>query len=145
MVAEVSRGGHDRARRMRPLPALWRDAGSDACRPASRCRSPCGGPRPAGAAGRDASQAPPATRWIARYWTSRPRLAGQRIWNLLGRPAPRACITAYTISLASPEAMAAATAKAAHRPLLKIKLGGDGDGDADIGGAQGRAQIRTHR
>jgi L-alanine-DL-glutamate epimerase-like enolase superfamily enzyme len=56
------------------------------------------------------------------------KAGGQRIWDLLGRPAPRACITAYTISLASPEAMAAATAKAAHRPLLKIKLGGDGDG-----------------
>src|SRR6202051_3348980 len=54
--------------------------------------------------------------------------SGRRVWNLLGRPAPRACITAYTISLGSPEAMAAATAKAAHRPLLKIKLGGDGDG-----------------
>ena len=53
---------------------------------------------------------------------------GQRVWNLLGRPAPRPCTTAYTISLGSPEAMAAATAKAAHRPLLKIKLGGDGDG-----------------
>jgi L-Ala-D/L-Glu epimerase len=53
---------------------------------------------------------------------------GQRVWSLLGRPEPRACVTAYTISLASPEAMAAATAKAAHRPLLKIKLGGDGDG-----------------
>jgi L-alanine-DL-glutamate epimerase-like enolase superfamily enzyme len=56
------------------------------------------------------------------------KTGGQRVWNLLGRPAPRACTTAYTISLASPEAMAAATAKAAHRPLLKIKLGGDGDG-----------------
>jgi L-alanine-DL-glutamate epimerase-like enolase superfamily enzyme len=53
---------------------------------------------------------------------------GQRVWTLLGRPAPVACTTAYTISLASPEAMAAAAAKAAHRPLLKIKLGGDGDG-----------------
>ena len=53
---------------------------------------------------------------------------GQRVWELLGRPAPRACITAYTISLGTPETMAAATAKAAHRPLLKIKLGGDGDG-----------------
>jgi L-alanine-DL-glutamate epimerase-like enolase superfamily enzyme len=51
----------------------------------------------------------------------------ERVWSLLGRPAPKACITAYTISLASPETMAAATAKAAHRPLLKIKLGGDGD------------------
>src|SRR6266446_4313986 len=56
------------------------------------------------------------------------KASGQRVWTLLGRPAPQACITAYTISLASPEAMAAATAKAAHRPLLKIKLGGDGDG-----------------
>jgi L-alanine-DL-glutamate epimerase-like enolase superfamily enzyme len=54
---------------------------------------------------------------------------GQRVWNLLGRTAPRACTTAYTISLGSPEAMAAATAKAAHRPLLKIKLGGDGDAE----------------
>jgi L-Ala-D/L-Glu epimerase len=46
---------------------------------------------------------------------------------LLGRPAPQPCTTAYTISLGSPQVMAAATAKAAHRPLLKIKLGGDGD------------------
>ena len=53
--------------------------------------------------------------------------SGQRAWAVLGRPAPRPCTTAYTISLATPEAMAAATAKAAHRPLLKIKLGGDGD------------------
>ncbi|CAN7327382.1 dipeptide epimerase [Bradyrhizobium sp. LjRoot220] len=52
----------------------------------------------------------------------------QRVWTLLGRPAPRACTTAFTISLGTPEAMAAATAKAARRPLLKIKLGGDGDG-----------------
>ena len=57
------------------------------------------------------------------------KTSGQRVWNLLGRPAPQACITADTISLASPEAMAAATAKAAHRPLLKIKLGGDGDSE----------------
>jgi L-Ala-D/L-Glu epimerase len=56
------------------------------------------------------------------------KAGGQRAWNLLGRPAPKACITAYTISLGSPEAMGEATAKAAHRPLLKIKLGGDGDG-----------------
>lgn len=53
----------------------------------------------------------------------------QRAWTLLGRPEPKTCITAYTISLALPEAMAAAAAKAAHRPLLKIKLGGGGDGE----------------
>jgi L-alanine-DL-glutamate epimerase-like enolase superfamily enzyme len=56
------------------------------------------------------------------------KTSGQRVWNLLGRPAPKASITAYTISLGAPEVMAAATARAAHRPLLKIKLGGDDDG-----------------
>jgi L-alanine-DL-glutamate epimerase-like enolase superfamily enzyme len=56
------------------------------------------------------------------------KTSGQRVWDMLVRPAPRPCITAYTISLGTPEAMAAATARAAHRRLLKIKLGGDGDG-----------------
>ncbi len=55
--------------------------------------------------------------------------AGVRAWDLLGRPGPTPCITAYTISLGSPAAMAEASAKAASRPLLKIKLGGDGDGE----------------
>jgi L-alanine-DL-glutamate epimerase-like enolase superfamily enzyme len=54
---------------------------------------------------------------------------GLRAWELLGGPAPRPCTTAFTISLGTPEAMAAATAKAANRPLLKIKLGGDGDAE----------------
>jgi L-Ala-D/L-Glu epimerase len=55
------------------------------------------------------------------------KLSGKRIWELLGRRAPQPCVTAYTISLGTPEAMAAAAAKVAHRPLLKIKLGGAGD------------------
>ncbi|WP_316161891.1 N-acetyl-D-Glu racemase DgcA [Bradyrhizobium sp. SZCCHNRI20481] len=53
--------------------------------------------------------------------------SGRRIWDLLGRRAPGPCVTAYTISLGTPDVMAKAAAKAAHRPLLKIKLGGDGD------------------
>jgi L-alanine-DL-glutamate epimerase-like enolase superfamily enzyme len=57
------------------------------------------------------------------------KIGGRRAWELLGRPAPTPCTTAFTISLGTPEAMATATAKAAHRPLLKIKLGGDGDSD----------------
>jgi L-Ala-D/L-Glu epimerase len=56
------------------------------------------------------------------------KASGRRAWDLLGRPTPGACVTAYTISLGTPDAMAAATAKAAHRKLLKIKLGGDDDG-----------------
>jgi L-alanine-DL-glutamate epimerase-like enolase superfamily enzyme len=47
--------------------------------------------------------------------------------ELAGLPAPRALVTAYTISLAPPDAMAAAARGAANRPLLKIKLGADGD------------------
>src|ERR1700724_1968191 len=66
---------------------------------------------------------------------------GQRVWSLLGRPEPRACVTAYTISLASPEAMAAATAKAAHRSLLKIKLGGDGDRRRIAAGSQAASRF----
>ena len=71
--------------------------------------------------------------------------AGQRVWTLLGRPAPRPCTTAFTISLGTPDAMASATAKAAHRPLLKIKLGGDGD-DARISAVRKAApEVRTDR
>lgn len=55
------------------------------------------------------------------------KTSGQRVWDMLGRPMPHPCTTAYTISLGAPDVMAAATAKAAHRPLLKIKLGGDDD------------------
>ena len=35
--------------------------------------------------------------------------------------------TAYTLSLDTPEGMAAAAREAAARPLIKIKLGLDGD------------------
>lgn len=60
-------------------------------------------------------------------WDLEAKTSGQRIWNMLGRAAPRPLTTAYTISLGTPQAMAEATSKAAHRPLLKIKLGGEGD------------------
>ena len=60
-------------------------------------------------------------------WDLEAKEAGRRIWDLLGLPAPIPLTTAFTISLGTPQSMADATAKAAHRPLLKIKLGGDGD------------------
>jgi L-alanine-DL-glutamate epimerase-like enolase superfamily enzyme len=53
--------------------------------------------------------------------------SGQRAWVLLGRNEPQPCTTAYTISLGAPETMEQAAAAAAHRPLLKVKLGGEGD------------------
>lgn len=61
------------------------------------------------------------------FWDLEAKRTGKRAWALAGLPAPRPLQTAYTISLGTPQAMAAATAAAAARPLLKIKLGGDGD------------------
>lgn len=60
-------------------------------------------------------------------WDLEAKVAKKRIWDLIGRPEPKPLTTAYTISLGSAESMAEATAQAAQRPLLKIKLGGDGD------------------
>jgi L-alanine-DL-glutamate epimerase-like enolase superfamily enzyme len=60
-------------------------------------------------------------------WDLAAKAAGQSVAERLGLAPLKPMTTAYTISLGTPEAMAAATAKAAHRPLLKIKLGGDGD------------------
>jgi L-Ala-D/L-Glu epimerase len=48
-------------------------------------------------------------------------------WQLMGLQAPSSAITAYTLSLSTPEAMAKAAASAAHYPLLKLKLGREGD------------------
>lgn len=62
-------------------------------------------------------------------WDLEAKRSGKRVWELFGGDAPRALTTAYTISLGTPAAMAKATAKAAHRPLLKVKLGGDGDSE----------------
>lgn len=60
-------------------------------------------------------------------WDVAAKAAGQSVAERLGLAPLKPLTTAYTISLGTPETMAAATAKAAHRPLLKIKLGGDGD------------------
>lgn len=53
--------------------------------------------------------------------------SGRRAWEILGLPAPVPATTAYTLSLGTPESMGEAARKAASRPLLKVKLGGDGD------------------
>ncbi len=60
-------------------------------------------------------------------WDLRAKLAGKRVWELAGLSAPGPVITAYSLSLDTPEAMRAKAAENAHRPLLKVKLGGEGD------------------
>ena len=56
-------------------------------------------------------------------WDIEAKRAGKRVWELAGLAAPGPEITAYTLSLDTPEAMQAQAAKNAFRPLLKIKLG----------------------
>jgi len=56
-------------------------------------------------------------------WDLEAKRAGKRVWELAGLPEPKPEITAYTLSLDTPDAMREQAAKHAHRPLLKIKLG----------------------
>ncbi len=56
-------------------------------------------------------------------WDLQAKQTGQRVWTLAGLPEPGPEITAYTLSLDTPEAMQAQAAAHAYRPLLKIKLG----------------------
>ncbi len=60
-------------------------------------------------------------------WDLRAKLAGKRVWQLAGLARPGPLLTAYSLSLETPEKMRAKAAENAHRPLLKVKLGGEGD------------------
>jgi L-alanine-DL-glutamate epimerase-like enolase superfamily enzyme len=60
-------------------------------------------------------------------WDLEAKRSGKPAWQLAGLAEPQPVITAYTLSLGTPEAMARAAAAAADRPLLKLKLGRDGD------------------
>lgn len=60
-------------------------------------------------------------------WHLRAKQQGKPVWQLAGLAAPQPVITAFTLSLDTPEAMAKAAAAAQGRPLLKLKLGRVGD------------------
>ena len=60
-------------------------------------------------------------------WDLRAKLSGKRVWQLAGLAAPKPLITAYSLSLDTPAIMQAKAAENAARPLLKVKLGGEGD------------------
>jgi L-alanine-DL-glutamate epimerase-like enolase superfamily enzyme len=62
------------------------------------------------------------------YWDVNAKQTGRRVHELADLGAPAPLTTAYTISLASASAMAAAAERAAWRPLVKVKLGGNDDG-----------------
>lgn len=56
-------------------------------------------------------------------WDLEAKENGVRVWQLAGLAEPKPEITAYTLSLDSPEKMQEAARRHATRPLLKIKLG----------------------
>jgi L-alanine-DL-glutamate epimerase-like enolase superfamily enzyme len=60
-------------------------------------------------------------------WDLESKRTGKPAWQLAGlaRPAPQ--LTAYTLSLDTPKEMRARAAENRNRPILKIKLGGEGD------------------
>lgn len=60
-------------------------------------------------------------------WDLEAKLAKKPVWRLAGVQAPKPILTAFTLSLGSPESMAEAARQAADRPILKVKLGGEGD------------------
>ena len=60
-------------------------------------------------------------------WDLEAKKRGLPVWQLAGLPEPKPAVTAYTLSLDTPEAMGEAAAQARHRPLLKLKLGREGD------------------
>ena len=62
------------------------------------------------------------------FWDLAAKQTGRRVHELAGLETPKPRVTAFTISLAAPAAMAEAAEGAAVRPLLKVKLGGDDDG-----------------
>lgn len=61
------------------------------------------------------------------YWDLECKKSGQRIWEYLSIAKPKPLITAFTLSLDTPEKMKQAAIENAHRPLLKLKLAGEGD------------------
>ncbi|WFE75074.1 N-acetyl-D-Glu racemase DgcA [Roseinatronobacter sp. S2] len=56
-------------------------------------------------------------------WDREAKRAGKRVWELAGLTAPGPLVTAFTLSLDTPDKMEAAARRHAARPLLKIKLG----------------------
>ena len=56
-------------------------------------------------------------------WDLEARRAGVRVWELAGLSEPGPEITAFTLSLDTPDEMRRAAERHRHRPILKIKLG----------------------
>ncbi|ACS85023.1 N-acetyl-D-Glu racemase DgcA [Musicola paradisiaca] len=63
------------------------------------------------------------------YWDLASRQQGKPVWQLAGLPRPTPLVSAYTLSLDTPERMAQSAQRNAYRPLLKLKLADEQDID----------------
>ena len=70
-------------------------------------------------------------------WDLAAKREGQPVWKLAGLPPPQPLITAYTLSVDSPENLAVMAESQKDRPLLKLKLAGHND-------LQGIAAVRAN-
>lgn len=62
-------------------------------------------------------------------WDLEAKCLGRSVASALGIAAPQPITTAFTLSLDTPEKMAAQARANAARPLLKVKIGGEGDAE----------------
>ena len=62
-------------------------------------------------------------------WDLEAKSTGARAFHLAGLDRLTPATTAYTLSVGTPDSMGVAARAAAARPILKIKLGGDGDAE----------------
>ncbi|HHZ07861.1 MAG TPA: dipeptide epimerase [Rhizobiales bacterium] len=60
-------------------------------------------------------------------WDLEAKVSATPAWRLVCAGAPIPLVTAYTLSLGDPQSMANQARANARRPLLKVKVGGDGD------------------
>jgi len=72
-------------------------------------------------------------------WDLEAKRSGRRVWEIADLPKPSPVTTAFTLSVDTPEAMGRAAAEAAERPLLKLKLTGDGEDAARVASVRASA------
>jgi len=76
-------------------------------------------------------------------WDLKAKRAATPVWKLAGLAEPGPVVTAFTLSLDTPDAMAAKASALAKFPLLKLKLAGEGDAErlAAVRGARPDARL----
>ena len=77
------------------------------------------------------------------FWDLAAKRQGLRVWQVASLETPRPVTTAFTLSLDTPEAMAAKAVDCIRFPLLKLKLAGDGrDAERLVAIRQARPNVR---